>query len=198
MIEQFEQLIDGFVQNEVGVSHQFIPQHLAAALKNNIEQFYREGKTADAGIGSAQHKMLESSIRRDKIYWIYPDTTNAAEKEFIELIEAFITYMNRTCYTGINAYEFHYAVYEAGSFYKRHRDRFKDSDARKFSLVSYLNDDWTEADGGQIVLYHKNGQAQCELPTYRKSVFFKSDDLEHEVLLAHRTRLSITGWLKRV
>jgi SM-20-related protein len=29
-----------------------------------------------------------------------------------------------------------------------------------------------------------------------KGVFFKSGELEHEVLLANKMRMSITGWLK--
>ncbi len=33
-------------------------------------------------------------------------------------------------------------------------------------------------------------------PTQGKAVFFKSNELEHEVLLTNQTRISITGWLK--
>jgi SM-20-related protein len=36
------------------------------------------------------------------------------------------------------------------------------------------------------------------LPHSRTAVFFKSDELEHEVTVTHRPRLSVTGWLKRV
>ena len=35
-------------------------------------------------------------------------------------------------------------------------------------------------------------------PTAQKAVFFKSDEMEHEVMVAHRARMSITGWLKQV
>jgi SM-20-related protein len=36
------------------------------------------------------------------------------------------------------------------------------------------------------------------MPHAQTSVFFKSDELEHEVAMAHRSRMSITGWLKRI
>ena len=44
------------------------------------------------------------------------------ERAFLNQIEAFILYLNDSCYEGINAYEFHYALYETGSSYKRHVD----------------------------------------------------------------------------
>ena len=36
------------------------------------------------------------------------------------------------------------------------------------------------------------------LPQSQTAVFFKSDEMEHEVTKANRSRMSISGWLKRV
>jgi Rps23 Pro-64 3,4-dihydroxylase Tpa1-like proline 4-hydroxylase len=36
------------------------------------------------------------------------------------------------------------------------------------------------------------------LPRSQTAVLFKSDETEHAVLKAGRSRMSITGWLKRV
>jgi SM-20-related protein len=47
--------------------------------------------------------------------------------------------MNETCYAGITGYEFHYAFYEEGSFYKRHVDQFQNNQGREFSMITYLN-----------------------------------------------------------
>ena len=112
-------------------------------------------------------------------------------------MEDFIGHLNDTCYTGINSYEFHYAVYEEGSSYKRHRDQFKTDNNRKFSLINYLNDDWLEEDGGQLLVY-QNGTTQSIQPNAQKAVFFKSDEMEHEVIKANRRRMSVSGWLKRI
>lgn len=78
---------------------------------------------------------------------------NLHEVQFLEKIKQFIHYLNTTCYTQINQFEFHYAYYEAGSFYKRHLDQFKSHRGRKYSLVVYLNEKWQDSDGGNLRLY---------------------------------------------
>ena len=110
-------------------------------------------------------------------------------------MDEFIRYLNRTCYSGINGYEFHYTYYEKGSSYKRHLDQFRDNQHRAYSMIMYLNDDWKPLDGGQLCIYHKD-YSQLISPTNGKCVFFKSSELEHEVLLNFKPRMSITGWLK--
>ena len=59
----------------------------------------------------------------------------------------------------------------------------------------YLNDEWKENDGGELCV-HNEGNRQNISPLNGKSVFFKSNELEHEVLVTHKPRMSITGWLK--
>jgi SM-20-related protein len=150
-----------------------------------------------AGIGNTKLKDNDQKMRGDKISWLDKSNNNVYEQEFLELAENFIGHLNSTCYTGINSYEFHYAVYEKGSFYKRHMDQFKTDNKRKFSFINYLNDDWLEADGGQLCLYQGN-EVQRIQPDSKTAVFFKSDDMEHEVMLCNRSRMSISGWLKRI
>jgi SM-20-related protein len=62
-------------------------------------------------------------------------------------------------------------------------------------FVQYLNEDWQPKDGGELCVY-PSGETQTIDPLNGKCVFFKSDQLEHEVLLSHQPRMSITGWLK--
>lgn len=95
--------------------------------------------------------------------------------------------------------EFHYARYDLGSFYKRHLDQFKSHRGRKYSLVIYLNEEWKEEDGGNLRLYLENDRVEDVYPVGGRAVFFKSDELEHEVMPApERSRLSVAGWLKSV
>jgi len=110
-------------------------------------------------------------------------------------VENFIDYLNQTCYTGINDYEFHYAVYEEGNYYKKHRDQFNNDSDRKFSLINYLNEQWLEKDGGELLVYHDQ-HVQKISPRSQTGVFFKSNQMEHEVVAATRQRMSVTGWLK--
>jgi len=150
-----------------------------------------------AGIGNEEVKDPNQKMRGDKIYWIEKDSSNIYERQFIRLVENFIEHLNNTCYTGINAYEFHYAVYEQGSFYRRHKDQFKNDSNRKYSLISYLNQSWLNEDGGLLMVY-QDESTQSILPQSQTAVFFKSDEMEHEVTMANRRRMSISGWLKRI
>ena len=120
---------------------------------------------------------------------------NVHENSFFNLMDNFVAHLNETCYTGITSYEFHYTLYEKGSFYKKHLDQFRNNDSRKYSMVMYLNTCWKTNDGGELCVYHE-GKPQNISPIGGKSVFFKSNELEHEVLLTNVPRMSITGWLK--
>jgi len=197
MQQPFDVLINSFVDNNVGIANDFLSESLSNSLQQNIQQLQQQGQMKYAGIGNDAIADATQQMRGDKIYWMDKKNNNVHEDEFLNKVEDFIDHLNRTCYTGINDYEFHYAVYGEGSAYKKHKDQFKTDNNRKFSLICYLNDDWVAADGGQLVVY-QNGEAQTISPNAQKAVFFKSDEMEHEVLLANKPRMSITGWLKRV
>ena len=197
MQSHFDLLIDSFVQNKVGTDPLFISKELSAGLAENIGQLQKDNMMNAAGIGNDEARDANQKMRSDKIYWMDRKHENAFENEFLTLAENFIARLNETCYTGINSYEFHYAVYEEGSFYKRHKDRFVNDSNRKYSLISYLNDDWLEEDGGQLLVY-QNGETQKIQPHAQTAVFFKSDETEHEVVRANRSRMSVSGWLKRI
>jgi SM-20-related protein len=111
-------------------------------------------------------------------------------------MDQFVIHLNGSCFTGITGYEFHYALYEEGSFYKKHIDQFRNNDSRQFTVIVYLNEDWQLADGGELCIYHLD-HLQHISPANAKCVFFKSSELPHEVLVTNKPRLSITGWLKK-
>jgi SM-20-related protein len=190
-------LIDSYLENNIGIDTSFLNVSLAQGLHENILQLQRDGMMTWAGIGNDEIKDSNQEIRGDKIYWLDKSHGNVFEDEFLQLAENLIDRLNSTCYTGINGYEFHYAVYPEGSGYKRHRDQFKNDSNRKYSLISYLNDNWLTADGGELLVYHDEN-IQRILPQSQTAVFFKSDELEHEVTKANRERMSISGWLKRI
>jgi SM-20-related protein len=195
MSRQFDVLIDSYLTNKVGIDKSFLSSTLAKGLQQNLKQLQEDNALMSAGIGNKKLKDANQQMRSDKICWLDKKNSNVYEQEFLELAEAFIGHLNSTCYTGINSYEFHYAVYEEGNFYKRHMDQFRSDDKRKFSLINYLNEDWLEGDGGQLYLYQEEGVQKIQ-PESKTAVFFKSDEMEHEVTLCKRSRMSITGWLK--
>ena len=197
MNNQFNLLIDSYLGTKVGIDNNFLTESLSNGLQQNIVQLQQEELMTAAGVGNEEVKDPDQKMRGDKIYWMDKNSANIYEQQFLLLIEDFIDHLNSTCYTGINAYEFHYAVYEEGSFYKRHKDQFKNDSNRKYSLINYLNENWLEEDGGQLLVY-QNEATQRILPQSQTAVFFKSDEMEHEVAKANRSRMSVSGWLKRI
>ncbi|QIL41235.1 2OG-Fe(II) oxygenase [Pedobacter sp. HDW13] len=191
----FDCLIDSFIEDKVGIAENFLNVSLAAHLKNNLTRLFENKALLNAGVGNSAVINQDKLIRSDVIYWLDRKHQNKHENDFFDLMDEFVEYLNRTCYTGITGYEFHYTLYESGTFYKKHIDQFQNNGSRQYSMIMYLNADWRIEDGGELRIYHQD-EEQDIAPNNGKSVFFKSSDLAHEVLLTYKQRMSITGWLK--
>ncbi len=191
----FENLIDSFIENKIGIAENFLASKLASDLKANLMALYSTQQLRSAGTGNELLVSHDKRIRSDKIYWLDRKHDDAFENSFFDIIDHFILFLNSTCYTGITGYEFHYTLYEAGTFYKKHIDQFRNDKSRAYSMIMYLNAAWKEGDGGELCVYHANS-LQTISPLHGKCVFFKSSETEHEVLITNQPRLSITGWLK--
>lgn len=195
MVEIFNTLIDSFIKDKVGITNNFLNVSLAAHLKENLTQLYQDNLMRAAGTGNRVITNHDKLVRSDMIYWLDRSHNNLHENAFFDLMDSFVLYLNNTCYTGITGYEFHYTLYESGSFYTTHIDQFQQNGSRAFSMIMYLNADWKMGNGGELQIHHAD-HLQNISPTNGKSVFFKSSELAHEVLLTHVPRMSITGWLK--
>lgn len=196
--DRFETLITGLLEHQFGSCTGFLDEELTAGLRRRLLHLHTTGEMHPAGIGRKFDFQRNTTVRGDVISWIDEESSDPFEQAFNGQIREFVAYLNQTCYTGINAWEFHYAYYEPGSFYKRHLDQFQSDRGRKFSLVTYLNENWLETDGGQLALYLPDGERNIT-PHGGQAVLFRSEQLEHEVRIAeHRPRLSIAGWLKTV
>lgn len=196
MDKTFELLIQGVITQQYGVADHFLATDLVAGLRRRLRERYDAGLLDPAGVGKQALFKTKDFIRGDKIYWLEKSSAHPEEMAFLCILDDFIDYLNRTCFAGIGSAEFHYARYDQGAHYIRHMDQFQDDSGRLYSLVIYLNDAWQAEDGGALILYLPEGEVTI-LPVGGRAVFFKSDQVEHEVQPATRTRLSVTGWLKR-
>jgi SM-20-related protein len=196
MEDCFEALIESYLDTKVGVVEHFVSEELAQHLVNRLFDLKEQNLLKAAGIGNAAKLTQNSAIRSDAIYWLDRANNNEHENAFLDQVDAFITYLNQSCYTGITGCEFHFALFDKGSFYRKHLDQFQDNSSRQFSMITYLNANWQAEDGGELCIY--DGEVSQKIaPTNRKTVFFKSNELVHEVLETHKPRLSVTGWLRR-
>lgn len=194
---QFEGLIQGLIDNEYGCCNDFIMPDIVKGLHTNIQRLSESKGLKPSGFGNNEDFKKDTDIRGDKINWIEEQSTNPFEIIYLNKIEKFILYLNKTCFTSIKSFESHYSSYEKNSFYKRHIDQFKNEKGRKYSIVLYLNEEWEKEDGGLLSLYPKAGEQINISPLGGRMVLFRSDEMEHEVNPSFtRERNSIAGWLK--
>jgi SM-20-related protein len=189
-------LIEGIAARGHAVVRHAVPDDVVRGLGARARALEQAGAFAGAAVGRAQVRKRRDDIRGDRIAWLGDVPEGEAEVALGAWLEALRVRCNRELLLGVEEIEAHYAIYPPGAHYARHRDRFRDDDARVLSCVLYLNDAWTPEDGGALRLYDGDGAIDV-LPEGGTLVAFLSADFEHEVLPARRERLSIAGWFRR-
>jgi len=174
----------------------FLPADAVEALADESRRLLSAGLFTQAGIGRARSHQVSADTRGDQILWLDENNLTPAQARYWLEIEALREALNRELFLGLISFEAHYAFYPPGTFYRKHLDRFQDSDERIISCSLYLNSKWNEADGGQVRLYLDNQQIEI-FPRAGTFVIFRSDRVPHEVAVAGRERFSLTGWFRR-
>ena len=176
-----------------------MPQALDDSLLNALEQ---QAKTLTddnwqrAGIGRAEQFQRDESVRSDSICWI--DGKDQCESDFLHQMDSLRQGLNQRLFMGLFDYESHFAVYSSGQFYQKHIDALKGRSNRVLSTVLYLNQDWQQQEGGELLIYDKAGENVVEqvVPQLGTLAIFLSEEFPHEVLPAQCTRYSIAGWFR--
>ena len=187
----YEKIVDGLVNDGYIV----LDNALDASL---VKELLREAQSRDdfkkAGISTAGSR--DENRRRDKILWL-DEAGSKVEQNYLAFAHGLREHINRALFMGIKRYEAHFAKYETGDFYEKHLDAFASSKNRVVTTVFYLNDSWSEADGGELVIYDKDDTKLRELlPLQNRLVVFLSEAFPHEVLPAKKERYSIAGWFR--
>jgi SM-20-related protein len=193
-----QDLVTGLAEHDWAVRENFLDARRVIALRTEAETLHAAGHFHAAGIGL--DALRRKDIRGDESLWLTPDMTSLAWGLMQQELEALRLAVNASTYLGLHQFEGHYAVYPPGAAYARHLDRFRDDNQRVVSVVLYLNNDWDAADGGELMLYPGNPQATVPVtlsPQGGTLVCFLSERVPHEVLVANRMRLSLTGWFRR-
>lgn len=189
--------LDALVENGFVMIDQALPEPLYANLVSASKDpsRYQMAKVSAGG--------RVETVRSDSTHWI--DDQDDIAKDYLAALLGLGEVFNQTLYLGVRSVEAHYAQYEVGQFYARHRDNAKDSNIRAISTVLYLNsveddlsahNDWQAEWGGELRIEDLHHAAHEILPIANRLVVFQSD-LPHEVLPATQVRRSIAGWLRR-
>ncbi len=201
-----EDLLDHISQeiysNSYVVVDNFVDQAFRKELLKEQTDLLNQGQFKKAAVGKGDQKQVRAEIRSDEVLWMDPMALSPLQAIFWEKIEELKQVLNRRCFLGLKSFEGHFARYPIGSFYKRHLDQFHAVPHRIVTVILYLNESWTEVDGGQLRMYfpQEDGSERVEdvLPLGGRLVVFLSEEIPHEVMPTQKERISITGWLRNI
>ncbi|CDT09767.1 MULTISPECIES: 2OG-Fe(II) oxygenase [Vibrio] len=185
------QLIDALSTQGYFVWDDFLTQEEVVALRDCIPENWKKAR-----IGRNDEVTRESTIRSDKIQWVRRDMGQPASL-FLDKMEQIRLAANQAFFLGLFEYEAHFAKYEKGDFYQKHLDCFKGNENRRLTTVFYMNDEWTEDDAGELVVYDLKDNHIATIPPKSGRLFvFLSEQFPHEVLPTNTERFSIAGWFR--
>ncbi|HIP20246.1 MAG TPA: 2OG-Fe(II) oxygenase [Sulfurimonas sp.] len=188
----YEKVLVGLIENGYIV----LKEALSKEMQNSLYKIaVNTNMYKQAGISSSNEKHIDNSKRRDKILWL--DKDGSSVDEYLDFCEGLSGYLNRELYLGLNSYEAHFACYEEGDFYEKHLDSFSKNNTRIVTTVFYLNPEYKDSDGGNLVMYDKKANKLLSVaPKGGTLVVFLSDKFPHEVLPTYKKRYSIAGWFR--
>jgi SM-20-related protein len=192
-------IADAIEQSGYAVVQSFLESTSIAVLAQECRNRDSTGTLRPAAVGRGEARVARKDIRGDRTQWFDEAEPTQAQSSYFTAMHSLRIQLNQSLMLGLDELEAHYALYASGARYARHRDTFRDDDARVLSSVLYLNADWRDDDGGALRLYLP-GSVEKYLDIYPQAgtlVLFLSGDFEHEVLPATRDRLSIAGWFRR-
>ena len=195
--EAIAALVAGIADRGYAVVRAALPLAIIAALRERALALDGCGAMTRGGVGRGAARREHADMRGDRIAWLADRPRDAAETTAFALLEDLRSACNRALTLGLFEFESHYALYPPGAGYARHRDRFRDDDARVLSFVLYLNDGWRPGDEGALRLHLDNGDTLDVAPVGGTLVAFLSEAFDHEVLPAKRPRIALTGWFRR-
>ncbi|QDE30966.1 MULTISPECIES: 2OG-Fe(II) oxygenase [Shewanella] len=187
-------IADALVEKGYILLSDIIPEYVSSALlvKMHAEQDINFKKAA---IGRGVEQQINSDIRSDKISWL--EEQDHVDREYLAIMSQLKDGLNRRLFMGLFDFESHYAVYEPGGFYKKHVDALSGSQNRILSTVFFLNPDWHNNDGGELIIYDEaDFPLEVINPQMGTLVLFLSERFPHEVRPTMKTRNSIAGWFR--
>lgn len=191
----FNRIAQDILHKGYSINPTALPLDLSHSLCDHVQQL-DSASFVSAGVGRDRQHMINNFVRSDEICWINGDS--AAGTHWLQWTRELQTFLNRTLFLGLYSFESHFSHYGRGDFYKRHLDAFKGQANRILSLIVYLNPDWQDSDGGELVLYSSDQDMEGIkiTPSLGTVVTFLSEEFPHEVLPARRDRYAIAGWFR--
>lgn len=197
MTPDFTEIVNDLAQHGYSVSDGVIPNAEVAELADVARTRKAEGQLSQARTGKT--KTENDSLRGDSIGWLSEQAPEQPVADCLAGFEALRLVLNEQLFLNVHEIESHFAIYPPEAVYQKHLDQFATGEqARRLSLVLYLNADWLDEDGGALRLHlDESTSASLDItPIGGRLVLFDSSRFWHEVLPSRRERVSIAGWFR--
>lgn len=199
-IEKYEAVYDRVSDELIDKGWCVIPDYyepdLVNALYRDLSAYQAADALSRAGIGRGDDFKIDDNVRGDKTHWLTRETR--AQAKYLDIMENLRIAMNRRLFLGLFEFESHFALYEPGAFYQKHKDSFRGAANRILTTVTYLNENWRGKDGGFLIIYHPETELEETRikPEAGTLVIFLSEEIPHKVEKTRRPRSSIAGWFR--
>ncbi|CAK9015200.1 unnamed protein product [Durusdinium trenchii] len=178
----------------------FLPEELAVSLRAEAKQAYEDGKFS-------QHRFQFGSgtFEKPSIFEadLHDETLQEPLASFAELL------FEESLGQRLNHWWPELALEEGfraktlkvqrnggqGGCFPCHYDNSGPPSKRSITCLVYLNPDWTDGDGGELVLHPFLEPDIIIAPLMRRAVFFRSDLILHSVRPSSAERFCFTLWL---
>lgn len=221
--------IEELNHNGYVVLNEWLSDDLVQELRQDVKDLRSKGKFQVAKIGQDSTNKLNTDIRVAETCFLgiqkLQDVPCSARSRLYQILETLRQdlsgneILNQVDNDGnlikgapaldASLSELLYAYYPKGGFYRRHMDAVENSASilRTYSLLLYLNHEWTSKDGGCLRVHLDSGKdfiPHGEEPSFLDVeprggtlVLFKSDCIPHEVLDTTSERMAVVGWFNR-
>lgn len=199
---------DQFSEQKFLILDRFFDHDFAKIFKQHLQQIFQYDPTwfRQAGISRHQEHHLNLNVRDDRMTWLDEDLIEKCKthglyaeadslRDFDQAVQAIKQILNEQLWLSLKSYEIQLAVYQPLSQgYQAHLDSFKGRQNRMVSCVWYLNEDWTEMDGGALFLPEYELEV---LPIFNRLILFQSEDVLHGVRPNHQKgRWAVALWFR--
>mmetsp|Transcript_9853 Transcript_9853/g.25918 ORF Transcript_9853/g.25918 Transcript_9853/m.25918 type:complete len:416 (+) Transcript_9853:184-1431(+) len=210
--------VRGVMERGYAYQDDFLDENTIDKVFNEMELLDFDGKLVEV----QQQKM--TGYRKDRIGWYTLEGLDREKQPGLQaLFKKMISIpfeLNKKCSLYLQAGgNFQLACYPTDAYYKKHVDGGYDdiNNGRKITAIFYPNQSWSSGHGGHLKMFkrrpnpfqiakaQKDGQPEPEqaedvveeeiAPKGGRLVLFRSRDMPHEVMAAHKKRYAVSLWL---
>jgi SM-20-related protein len=191
-----ESLLDSLTFSGVSFSDQALTESQRIHWLRAFNHHRDLGLFKPSAIGRNSTLQKNLAIRNDETSWL--DCSREEDSKILNELDQWRLFLSESLLMSMRTTEAHFANYQAGHYYRRHKDQHDSKTSRILTFVVYLHSSWKAGDGGELVVTDGDSERDLQIiePLPGRVVLFKSDEIWHEVRKSNFERSSLTGWFR--